>query len=197
MLKATWKDEKNKNIHFCVDDHSNDEQDWLLDVPIVASGVVSNDMTTTDKHLVGTRAILESDADLHMMTGFDRKAFGILYKNFVSTRKVIEITEIRRQALYALERKGKRGPRPTADVREDREKNVPLIHDDPLRGSNPGNRCVLDLVYVLLLNLIRKYRNFCQDYLAMMFGIDQAAVSRYIKFADRVLAMMLPTPYKF
>ncbi|TGG82957.1 MAG: transposase family protein, partial [Aphanocapsa feldmannii 288cV] len=48
---------------------------------------------------------------------------------------------------------------------------------------------------MLLLDLVRKYRNNCQDQLGVMFGVDQAAVCRYIRVADRILAAMLPTPH--
>ena len=41
-------------------------------------------------------------------------------------------------------------------------------------------RCRLHPAYVLLLDLIRKYRNNCQDQLGIMFGIDQAAGCRLL-----------------
>lgn len=50
---------------------------------------------------------------------------------------------------------------------------------------------------MLPFDLIRKYRNNYQDQLGVMFGIDQAAVCRYIRVADRILAAMLPTPRRF
>ena len=82
-------------------------------------------------------------------------------------------------------------------MHEDLVKNIPLIRDDPIRASEPGNRCALHPAYVLLLDLVRKYRNICQDALGVMFGVDQSAVCRYIRVADRMLAAMLPTPYRF
>ena len=108
-----------------------------------------------------------------------------------------EAEETGRWRRYREERKGKRGPRPAADAYEDYVRNVPLIRDDLLRASEPGNRCALHPVYVLMLDLARKYRNICQDHLALMFGVDQSAVCKYIRHADRILAAMLPTPRRF
>lgn len=102
-----------------------------------------------------------------------------------------------RRRKYWEERVGKRGPRPAADARKDYIRNVPLIRDDPARQSEPGNRCKIHPAYVLLLDMIRKYRNICQDMLGLMFGVDQAAACRYIRVEDRMLAAMLLTPHRF
>ena len=58
----------------------------------------------------------------------------------------MEREEIERRRKYRQERAGKRGPRPTADRYED-YRNVPLLRGDPLRPSDPGNRCSLHPAY--------------------------------------------------
>ena len=143
------------------------------------------------------RRTLKSDAKLHTLIGYDRRGFGTLYRAFVAAWEVAEAEELERRHRYREGRKGKRGPRPAADMYEDYVKNVPLIRDDPIRASEPGNRCTLHPVYVLMLDLVRKYRNLCQGQLGLMFGVDQAAVCKHIRRADRILAAMLPTPHRF
>ena len=197
-LKAAWKAKDGEDDqYFCVSD-DKEERDWLLDIPAAAGDPVSlNDARTGDLSLARLRRVLESDAELRVMTGYGREEFGILYRTFVAKWAAVEEAEIKRRRKYWQERAGKRGPRPAADKYEDYIRNVPLLRGDPLRPSDPGNRCSLHPAYVLLLDLIRKYRNNCQDQLGVMFGVDQAAVCRYIRVADRVLAAMLPTPHRF
>ena len=105
--------------------------------------------------------------------------------------------ETGRRSRYKEERAGRRGPRPAAEAYEDHAKNVPPMQDDPTRASEPGNRCAFHPAYVLMLDLVRKYRNNCQDQLGVMFGVDQVAMCRYIQIADRILETMLPTPHRF
>ena len=197
MLKASWKAEGEKDAqYFCVSDDKV-EKDWLSDVPAAAGDPVSlNDVEAGDLSLARMRKVLESDAEMRIMTGYGREEFGRLYRAFVKRWEAMEREEIKRRRKYWEERAGKRGPRPAADRYEDYAKNVPLLRDDPARPSNPGNRCKLHPAYVLLLDLVRKYRNNCQDQLGVMFGVDQAAVCRYIRVADRILAAMLPTPHR-
>ena len=197
-LKAAWKAKEGKDDqYFCVSDDKV-EKDWLSDVPAAAGDPVSlNDAGAGDLSLARLRKVLESDAELRIMTGYGREEFGILYRAFAAKWAAVEEAEIKRRQKYWKERAGKRGPRPAADKYEDYIRNVPLVRGDPLRPSDPGNRCRLHPAYVLLLDLIRKYRNICQDMLGLMFGIDQAAACRYIRVADRVLAAMLPTPHRF
>lgn len=196
MLKAAKAGKEKDDQYFCVSDDA-EEKDWLSDVPVAVDGVSLRDARTTDVRLAGMRRVLESDADLHAMTGYDRKEFGMLYRTFVARWEAMEAEEIARRRQYKEKRAGRRGPRPAADAYEDYAKNIPLVRDDPIRASEPGNRCALHPAYVLLLDLTRKYRSNCQDQLGVIFGIDQAAVCRYIRVADRILATMLPTPHRF
>lgn len=197
MLKAARKAGKgNDDQYFCVGDDAG-EEDWLSDVPAAADGVSLKDARTIDVRLAGMRRVLESDADLHAMTGYSREEFEMLYRAFAAGWEKIEAAELERRRQYEKERAGMRGPRPAADAYEDYVRNVPLIRDDPIRASEPGNRCALHPAYVLLLDLIRKYRNNCQGQLGVMFCIDQAAVCRHIRVADLILATMLPTPHRF
>ena len=143
MLKAAWKAKKGEDDqYFCVDDDDDkEEKDWLSDVPAADDNPVSlNDARTADLSLAGLRRILESDAELRIMTGYGREEFGRLYRAFAGRWELVEREEIERRRQYRLERAGKGGPRPAADAYEDYVKNVPLIRDDPLRASNPGNR---------------------------------------------------------
>ncbi len=195
MLKAAWKAEDGgDDQYFCVSDGA-EEKDWLSDVP--ATGTLLESAGDTELCLASLRRVLASDAKLHAMTGYNREEFGMLYRAFVARWEVMEAEEIERRRQYGEARAGKRGPRPAADAYEDYIRNVPLVRDDPMRASEPGNRCALHPAYVLLLDLTRKYRNNCQDQLGVMFGVDQAAVCRYIRVADRILATMLPTPHRF
>jgi len=67
----------------------------------------------------------------------------------------------------------------------------PLFSED---GSDePGNRCKLPYRHVVLMALMRKRGNTIQEQLAVFFGIDQSTVCRYLRFADSVLAEILPT----
>ncbi len=196
-LKAAWKAKgKNDDQYFCVSD-DKEEKDWLSDVPVVDDSTLLKSVGVTELRIASMRRVLESDAELHAMTGYNHEEFGMLYRAFVARWGIMEAEEIERRRKYRKEREGRRGPRPAADAYEDYVRNVPLIRDDPVRVSEPGNRCALHPAYVLLLDLIRKYRNNCQDQPGVMFGIDQSAACRYIRVADRILATMLPAPYRF
>ena len=71
------------------------------------------------------------------------------------------------------------------------------MRDDPIRVSEPGNGCALHPAYVLMLDLVHKYRNNCQNQLGVLFGVDQAAVCKYVRHADRILVTTLPTLHRF
>ena len=70
---------------------------------------------------------------------------------------------------------------------------MPLFRDDDSRKSDPGNRCKLHLRHALLMALMHKKDNITQGVLGAVFGIDQAAVSRYLKVTDAMLEGTLPT----
>ena len=70
-------------------------------------------------------------------------------------------------------------------------KDAPLFSED--ETPDPGNRCLLDRRSVLLLALFRKRSNVTQDALGVLFDVDQSTVCRYLRFADSVLAGILPT----
>ena len=196
MLKAARQAKGKKgDQYFCVSDGA-EEKDWLSEVPAAGSTPLGS-AGVTELCIANMRKVMESDARLHAMTGYDRKEFEMLYRAFVAGWEKMEAAEIERRRQYEKERAGRRGPRPAADAYGDYVKNVPLIRDDPVRASEPGNRCALHPAYVLLLDPVRKYRNNCQDQLGVIFGVDQAAVCRYIRVADRILAGMLPTPRRF
>ena len=72
-----------------------------------------------------------------------------------------------------------------------RRRNAPLFAED--EKSKPGNRCLLGRREVLYLALVRKRHNMRQKALAVMFGINQSTVSRYLEFADKILEKILPT----
>ena len=72
--------------------------------------------------------------------------------------------------------------------------NVPLFAED--KKSSPGNRCALNKKSVLLLSLLHKKENITQDILEVLFGVNQSAISRYLKFADSILPDILPTAAK-
>ncbi len=73
---------------------------------------------------------------------------------------------------------------------------MPLFRDDDSRRSDPGNRCKLHLRHALLMALMHKKDNITQGVLGAVFGIDQAAVSRYLKVIDAMLEGVLPTADK-
>ncbi len=73
---------------------------------------------------------------------------------------------------------------------------MPLFRDDDSRRSDPGNRCKLHLRHALLMALMHKKDNITQGVLGAVFGIDQAAVSRYLKVLDAMLEGVLPTADK-
>ena len=68
-----------------------------------------------------------------------------------------------------------------------------LFRDNDDRSSDAGNRCKLYLRHALLMALMYKKGNPTQGALAALFGVDQAAVSRYIKTLDSMLNTVLPT----
>ena len=70
---------------------------------------------------------------------------------------------------------------------------MPLFRDNDSRKSDPGNRCKLHLRHALLMALMHKKDNITQGVLGAVFGIDQAAVSRYLKVIDAMLEGTLPT----
>ena len=70
---------------------------------------------------------------------------------------------------------------------------MPLFRDNASRVSDPGNRCKLYLRHALLMTLVHKKDNPTQGVLGAVFGIDQAAVSRYLKVTDAMLEGTLPT----
>ena len=71
------------------------------------------------------------------------------------------------------------------------------MRDDPARASEPGSGRGPRPAYVLLLDLVRKYRNNRRDRPGVTFGAGQAAVCRYVRVADRTLAAMPPAPRRF
>ncbi len=70
-------------------------------------------------------------------------------------------------------------------------KDAPLFSED--ETPDPGNRCLPGRRSVLLMALFRKRSNVTQDALGVLFDVDQSTVCRYLKFADSVLAGILPT----
>ena len=145
LLKAAKAKKGGDDRYFCISDDAG-ETDWLSDIPTVGSAPADS-IGYTEWCIENMRKMLESDTRLHAMTGYGRREFGILYCAFAAGWEVAEAVEIERKRRYREERKGKRGPRPTADVYEDYVRNVPLIRDDPIRASEPGNRCSLHPVY--------------------------------------------------
>lgn len=141
--------------------------------------------------------ILKDDDRLYALSGFHCDDFGHILDLFVDGLTAMEKQEIQRIEKIVQEKEeaaqegggGEKGDNPV--------NKIPLLRDDPVRSANPGNRCSLEPRHILLLALVRKYRNASQSMLASIFGIDQAAVSRYQKLADKVMARFLPTPYRF
>ena len=72
-----------------------------------------------------------------------------------------------------------------------RRADAPLFAEDG--KPDPGNRCILDRRHVLLLALVRKRSGMTQAALGILFDVDQSTVCRYLRFADSVLAVVLPT----
>ncbi len=140
--------------------------------------------------------ILSSDQSARRWTGFDKRGLDLIWTSFSERWEEMERAEITRRRESKLARAGKRGPRPMADVTADKQNNIPMVRNDPARGSAPGNRCKLEPFYIMVLALIRKYRNESEGTLGDMFGINQSTVSRYLILADRILAETLPTPEK-
>ena len=197
MLRAACRaGKKGNDQYFCVSDDA-EKKDWLSGVPAVDDSTLLGDAGVTELCIANMRRVMESDARLHAMTGYTRREFGMIYRAFAARWEAVEAAELDRRKRYREERAGRRGPGPAADVYEDYVRNVPLVRDDPIRASGRGNRCRLHPAYVLLLDLVRKYRNNCQDQLGVIFGIDQSAVCGHIRVADRILAAMLPTPHRF
>ncbi len=140
--------------------------------------------------------ILSSDQSARRWTGFDKRGLDLIWTSFSERWEEMERAEIARRRESKLARAGKRGPRPMADVAADKQNNIPMVRNDPARGSAPGNRCKLEPFYIMVLALIRKYRNESEGTLGDLFGINQSTVSRYLILADRILAETLPTPKK-
>ena len=140
--------------------------------------------------------ILSSDQSTRRWTGFDKRGLDLIWTSFSERWEEMERAEITRRRESKLARAGKRGPRPMADVAADKQNNIPMVRNDPARGSAPGNRCKLEPFYIMVLALIRKYRNESEGTLGDMFGINQSTVSRYLILTDRILAETLPTPEK-
>ncbi len=70
-------------------------------------------------------------------------------------------------------------------------KDAPLFSEDGT--PDPGNRCLPGRRSVLLMALFRRRSNVTQDALGVLFDVDQSTVCRYLRFADSVLAGILPT----
>ena len=103
--------------------------------------------------------ILSSDQSTHRWTGFDKRGLDLIWTSFSERWEKMERAEITRRRESKLARAGKRGPRPMADVTVDKQNNIPMVRNDPARGSAPGNRCKLEPFYIMVLALIRKYCN--------------------------------------
>ncbi len=71
--------------------------------------------------------------------------------------------------------------------------DAPLFFEDRV---DPGNRCKLHIRHVLLLELMKKRLGISQYGLMIFFGVDQSTISKYHKFANSVLAEILPTAEK-
>ncbi len=71
--------------------------------------------------------------------------------------------------------------------------DAPLFFEDRV---DPGNRCKLHKRHVLLLELMKKRLGLSQYGLMIFFGVNQSTISRYHKFANSVLAEILPTAEK-
>ena len=140
--------------------------------------------------------ILSSDQSTRRWTGFDKRGLDLIWTSFSERWEEMELAEIARRRESKLTRAGKRGPRPMADVAADKQNNIPMVRNDPARGSAPGNRCKLEPFYIMVLALMRKYGNESEGKLGDMFGINQSTVSRYLILADRILTETLPTPEK-
>ena len=140
--------------------------------------------------------ILSSDQSTRRWTGFDKRGLDLIWTSFSERWEEMERAEIARRRESKLTRAGKRGPRPMADVAADKQNNIPMVRNDPARGSAPGNRCKLEPFYIMVLALMRKYGNESEGKLGDMFGINQSTVSRYLILADRILTETLPTPEK-
>ena len=68
-----------------------------------------------------------------------------------------------------------------ADIIANKKNNIPLIHDDPERKKSTGDRCSIDLIDILTMALVRKYKNLDEFVLSAQFGVDQSTVSRNLK----------------
>ncbi len=75
-------------------------------------------------------------------------------------------------------------------------KDAPLFRNNESRAEDPGNRCKLYPRHALLMCLIRFKGNRTQEDLAAFFGIDQSSVCDYLKFCNKILGIILPTPHK-
>ena len=67
--------------------------------------------------------------------------------------------------------------------------DMPLFIGDPKRGEN---RCNLKKRQALMLGLIIKRHGLIQEFLSVLFDIDQSILCRYIQLADPILYKILP-----
>ncbi len=74
---------------------------------------------------------------------------------------------------------------------ESKNDGAPLFSEDGT--PDPGNCYLPGRRSVLLLALFCKRPNVTQDTLGVLFDADQSTVCRYLRFADSVLAGILPT----
>lgn len=164
-----------------------DKEDKLWNSPLGSRRHESPQMQLRAINMKYLDMILNDKDRLYALTGFYCNDFGEILDFFVDGLTAMEKQEIQRIGEEKEE---------NAKEEEEPKVKVPLLRNDPIRSTNPGNRCSLDPKHILLLALIRKYKNANQDMLASFFGIDQAAVSRYQKLADRVMERFLPTPQR-
>ncbi len=115
--------------------------------------------------------ILHNSAKLAGITSYDLDQFDYIYNDFVAESKK-----------HHGEGGGGGGG------------GAPLFSEDGT--PDPGNRCLPGRRSVLLLALFRKRSNVTQDALGVLFDADQSTVCRYLRFADSVLAGILPTAEK-
>ena len=78
LLKAAKAEKGGDDRYFCVSDDAG-EKDWLSDIPAAGSASVES-IGDTELCIANMRRVLESDAKLHALTGYDRREFGMLYR---------------------------------------------------------------------------------------------------------------------
>ena len=77
-----------------------------------------------------------------------------------------------------------------------KSKDAPLFCDDKKGSDDPGNRCSIYPTHALFMYLPRLKDAPTQATLEAFFGIDQFTACRYLQFCDKMLGLILPTPYK-